>query len=260
MTGTTNALTSSDLLYNGLTYVIQHPFVNDPIRPGKVDRVIAASFAFGTTQTFQSEVDAFKNYPQIVIALKNAYHKFLKEGIAPDRGRRRIWRSARGGSTEYNHDRSGGGGGGGGGGRRRRGRRRHWRHRHNHRRRRQQRRQSAVGDSNGMSLPAVLDEVISVTGVYSYPYDQTPSSPPTDRVNGVIPNPLGPILLFGNALKIGGTATIGSTGGTGGAGGGRGGAGRGTPPPDSTPTLSSSRRAISRSMPIESWARLTAAT
>ena len=63
--------------------MIQHPFVNDPLRPGKVDRVIAASFAFGTTQTFQSEVDAYKNYPQIVIALKNAYHKFLKEGIAP---------------------------------------------------------------------------------------------------------------------------------------------------------------------------------
>ena len=83
MTGTTNALTSSDLLYNGLTYVIQHPFVNDPVRPGKVDRIVAASFAFGTTQTFQSEVDAYQNYPQIVIALKNAYHKFLKEGIAP---------------------------------------------------------------------------------------------------------------------------------------------------------------------------------
>ena len=83
LSGTANALTSSNLLYNGLQYVITHPFVNDPLRPGKVDRVIAASFAFGTTQTFQSEVDAYKNYPQIVIALKNAYHKFLKEGIAP---------------------------------------------------------------------------------------------------------------------------------------------------------------------------------
>ncbi len=45
--------------------------------------MIAASFAFGSTQTFQTEVDAYKNYPQVVIALKNAYHKFLKEGIAP---------------------------------------------------------------------------------------------------------------------------------------------------------------------------------
>ena len=81
--GTSNALTSSDLLYNGLQYVVQHPFVNDPLRPGKVDRVIAASFAFGSTQTFETEVDAYNNYPQVVIALKNAYHKFLKEGIAP---------------------------------------------------------------------------------------------------------------------------------------------------------------------------------
>ena len=57
--------------------------MNDPLRPGKVDRVIAASFAFGSTQTFQTEVDAYRNFPQVVIALKNAYHKFLKEGIAP---------------------------------------------------------------------------------------------------------------------------------------------------------------------------------
>ena len=83
LSGTSNALTSSNLLYNGLQYVVQHPFVNDPLRPGKVNRVIAASFAFGSTQTFATEVDAFKNYPQVVIALKNAYHKFLKEGIAP---------------------------------------------------------------------------------------------------------------------------------------------------------------------------------
>ena len=37
--GTSNALSSSDLLFNGLNYVAQHPFVNDPVRPGKVDRV-----------------------------------------------------------------------------------------------------------------------------------------------------------------------------------------------------------------------------
>ncbi len=75
-----------------------------------------------------------------------------------------------------------------------------------------------MGDSNGMSLPAVLDEVISVTGVYSFPYDQTPASPPTDQVDGVIPNPMGPILLLGASLTIGGTASS-TTGGTGGGGG-----------------------------------------
>ena len=46
--------------------------MNDPLRPGKTDRVIAASFALGSTQTFATEVDAYHNYPQVVIALKNA--------------------------------------------------------------------------------------------------------------------------------------------------------------------------------------------
>ena len=178
LSGTANALTSTNLLYNGLEYVIAHPFVNDPLRPGKVDRVIAASFAFGTTQTFQSEVDAYKNYPQIVIALKNAYHKFLKEGIVPIAAAGRIWRTP-GSGVGFELD-----------GRDRRRRQRQYggtsltgaNNADN----------SAVGDSNGMSLPAVLDEVISVTGVYSFPYDQTPASTPTDPVDGVVPNPLGP--------------------------------------------------------------------
>ena len=210
LTGTSNALTSSDMLYNGLTYVVQHPFVNDPLRPGKVDRVIAASFAFGSTQTFQTEVDAYKNYPQVVIALKNQYHKFLKEGIAPIAAAGQFGAplgagapsSTTGGTTggassgsttvvagDNNAD------------------------------------NSSLGDVNGMSLPAVLNEVISVTGVFSFPYDQTAASPPTDAVDGVIPSKLGPLLLFGDALTIGGTATAGSSNGGGGAGGGGAGGG-----------------------------------
>ena len=66
---------------------------------------------------------------------------------------------------------------------------------------------TALGDVNGMSLPAVLNEVISVTGVISFPYDQNATSTPVDQVDGVIPNPLGPILLFGSSLTIGGTAS-----------------------------------------------------
>jgi len=203
LSGTSNALTSSDLLYNGLQYVVQHPFVNDPLRPGKVDRVVAASFAFGSTQTFQTEVNAYKNYPQVVIALKNAYHKFLKEGIAPIAAAGQfgaplgagVPSSTTSGTTtripgDNNAD------------------------------------NSALGDVNGMSLPAVLNEVISVTGVFSFPYDQTPSSTPTDQVDGVIPNPLGPLLLFGDALTIGGTATAATSGG-GGGGGAAGGGGAG---------------------------------
>ncbi len=85
----------------------------------------------------------------------------------------------------------------------------------------------SLGDVNGMSLPAVLNEVISVTGVISFPYDQNATSTPVDQVNGVIPNPLGPILLFGNSLTIGGTATASTTGGGGGGAGGAGGGGAG---------------------------------
>ncbi len=62
--------------------MVEHPFVNDPIRPGQVDRVIAAVFAFGTPFTFQTEAEAYKQFPQVVIALKNEYHKLRKEGIA----------------------------------------------------------------------------------------------------------------------------------------------------------------------------------
>ena len=75
-----------------------------------------------------------------------------------------------------------------------------------------------MGDVKGISLPAVINEVISVTGVYSFPFQLTPSTAPIDTPTGVIPNKLGPILLFGNSLTIGGTASSSTTGGTGGTG------------------------------------------
>ncbi len=78
-----NALTDSQFLYEGLNYVATHPYVNDPVRPGQVDRIIASTMAFGTTETFQSEVDAFKRYPQVVISLKNELRKFRALGITP---------------------------------------------------------------------------------------------------------------------------------------------------------------------------------
>ncbi len=208
LSGTSNALTSSNLLYNGLEYVVQHPFVNDPLRPGKVDRVIAASFAFGSTQTFETEVDAYKNYPQVVIALKNAYHKFLKEGIAPIAASGQFGAPLGAGAPTTSSSTTGGSGttipqGNNNAD------------------------NSSLGDVNGMSLPAVLNEVISVTGVISFPYDQNATSTPVDQVDGVIPNPLGPILLFGSSLTIGGTAVASTTGAGGRTGGGGGNASTG---------------------------------
>ena len=61
----------------------KHPFVNDPVRPNQVDRVVAATFGFGTSETFDSEGSAYRRYPQIVIAFKNQLKKFRSLGIAP---------------------------------------------------------------------------------------------------------------------------------------------------------------------------------
>jgi hypothetical protein len=204
LSGTANALTDSNELYNGLQYVITHPFSNDPLRPGKVDRIVAASFAFGTGQTFQSEVDAYKNYPQVVIALKNAYHKFLKEGIAPIAASGEFGAPLGSGSSSTSGTGGTGGSSGSTGGT-------------SSLTGANNSTNSAVGDSNGMSLPAVLDEVISVTGVYSFPYDLTPASPPTDQPVTVLGRETyGPVLLLGSSATLGGTASTGSgsTGGT----------------------------------------------
>ncbi len=117
-----------------------------------------------------------------MIALKNAYHKFLKEGIAPiaASGEFGAPLGASGASASTTGCIIG-----------------------------DDRRigdrfdniadNSTVGDSNGMSLPAVLDEVISVTGVFSFPYDQTPASPPTDGPTAVLSRTTGPVLLLGNS-------------------------------------------------------------
>ena len=43
-----------------MKYVANHPYVNDPVRPGKVDRVIASTFAFGTTETFTERIHSLQ--------------------------------------------------------------------------------------------------------------------------------------------------------------------------------------------------------
>ena len=79
---------------------------------------------------------------------------------------------------------------------------------------------AAVGDDNGMSLPAVLNEVVSVAGSYSWPFTTGPATPPTNPVTTTVgvngrstPSPL-PVLVFGNATSLGGTATAGPTSST----------------------------------------------
>ncbi len=77
----TNA-TSSQYIYNAMKYVNQNPYAKDPIRPNKVDRIIATTFAFGTNQTFDTEGTAFKKYPQVVLSLKGQLGYMKHLGIA----------------------------------------------------------------------------------------------------------------------------------------------------------------------------------
>src|SRR5262249_13315855 len=158
---------------------------------------------------------AYRQFPQLVVALKNQYHKLRKEGIANIAATGELGApllalppTAVGGVGG-----GGVGGGGGGGGAGATGTGVGGRAHHNPAK-------AAGGDVKGISLPAIINEVISVTGVYSFPFTLTPSTSPIDTPTGVIPQPLGPVLLFGPNLTIGGTASSGTTGGTGGAGGG----------------------------------------
>jgi hypothetical protein len=65
---------------------------------------------------------------------------------------------------------------------------------------------ATTGDVNGISLPAVLNNVISVTGSYPFPYVGTAATDPTNPGSGVVPRPVGPVLLFGNGTTITGLA------------------------------------------------------
>jgi hypothetical protein len=60
----------------------------------------------------------------------------------------------------------------------------------------------SLGNYNGISLPAVLSDAISVTGSYPFPFTATATTPPTDPGTGVVPRPVGPVLLYGNGTTI----------------------------------------------------------
>ncbi|MDR3662756.1 MAG: S8 family serine peptidase, partial [Mycobacterium sp.] len=208
VSNTSNAVTSSQNVWKGMKYVATHPYVADPIRPNTVDRVVASTFAFGTLETFASEGDAYRRYPQVVNALKFQLHKFLKLGIAPIAASGELGEpyaaavastSSTGGtttgstssSTSSKGSSSGSSGTSGNG---------------NGIFGNDNSDNKNVGDDNGMSLPAILNEVISVTGTIPFPFTALPSTPPTDPPQGVVPRPTGPILVY-NGNTIGGTSS-----------------------------------------------------
>ena len=174
--GTTNATSSSQFVWKGLDYVAKHPFVNDPIRPNKTDRVVAAAFGFGTTTTFPSEGAAFHQFPQIVLSFKSKMQQLLKLGITPIAAAGQFGAPLNAGGTTTGTTTGGGSGG-----------------------TNNNSNNTSIGDNNGMSLPAVLNEVVSVTGTYPFPFSEGPDTPPTDPTVGTVPRPLGPILIYSSS-------------------------------------------------------------
>ncbi len=120
--------------------------------------MIASVYAFGTPFTYQTEADAYRQFPQTVIALKNEYHKLRKEGIANIAATGEFGAPLRRQRHDLLDDH-----------RRDRGH-------HDHSLATNNAENSRVGDVQGISLPAVFNEVISVTGVYSFPFIVTPST------------------------------------------------------------------------------------
>jgi hypothetical protein len=72
---------------------------------------------------------------------------------------------------------------------------------------------ATLGDQKGMSLPAVLNEVISVTGTYPFPYANAADASPDDPSPGVLPRPVAPVILVGNDTAAGtGAELLGNAG------------------------------------------------
>src|SRR5262249_13977658 len=153
-----------------LAYASSNPFVKDPVRPNKVDRVIAANMGFGTTQTFDTEGIAYRRFPQVVVAFKNQMHNLRQLGIQP------IAAAGEDGTPTGGTNPNG----------------------------------ANAGDFNGMSLPAILNEVMPAPGSYPSPFTPTASTPPNDPSQGILPRPTGPVLAVDNNSTGTGADVIGS--------------------------------------------------
>ncbi len=150
-------ITTNQAIFDALKFTAENPFVRDPVRPGQLNRVVTAALGFGTIETFDAEGTAFRAFPQITIAFKNQLHRFRNLGITPVAAAGQL-------GVPFGLDENLFG--------------------------------ELAGDVNGMTLPAVLNEVVSVTGTYSFPFEQGPTSPPTDPVSTVLGRSFGPATLF----------------------------------------------------------------
>ncbi len=207
ITASSNALTTTNAVYQGTVYAAQHPYVNDPVRPNKVDRVIAAVYGFGSTETFNTEGNAYRRYPQIAIAFKNQLKKFRALGITSIAASGQFGAPFASGSSSNSSGSSGSSGSSSGGtstgatGT-------------------NNANNTNDGDVNGMAFPAILNEMVSVTGTIPFPYVQTPSTAPTDPTIGTVQTNINntPATIFEEGIAVGGiqlsTSTSTSTGTT----------------------------------------------
>jgi hypothetical protein len=169
--------TTANIIWNGLQYLIQHPNTTDPTIPNTIDRVVSATFGFGTAFTFGTEGAAYKSFPQTTIALATQFARLRHVGITSVAAAGQLGTTQFGGTPDA----------------------------------------AGLLDPlrDSISLPAVINSVVSVTGSYSFPFATGPTTPPTDPSPGPLPNPRGPILVTNAAGAIIGadltTLTAGDT-------------------------------------------------
>ena len=159
-TTTTLGYTSNQAIFKALQYLSKNPYVNDPVRPGQKDRVIGSTMAWGTQTSFPTEGQAYKAYPQVVASFKQQLAKIRKMGITTVAAAGQFGQQQGSSSTTTTTT-------------------------------------ATTGDFNGMSMPAVLNEVVSVGGTTAMPFYLTPNSDPLDTNVGAYPRAFIPVQFSG---------------------------------------------------------------
>lgn len=161
-TGGANGGTTLNAVYRALEYVSKNPFVSDPIRANKQDRVIAANLGFGTNRIFRTEAEAFGRNKQSIVALKNQLHRLRGLGIAA---------VAPNGQTTVAVT-------------------------------------AAPDQTIAATVPSLLNEVISVGGVYGFPFEANNRTSPLDDVDTFAATAQFPVRLFPLGVPVAALAPL----------------------------------------------------
>ena len=162
--------TTANIIWNGVDWLTKHPNVADPLHPNTYDRVMSATFGFGTDVTFGTEGNAYAAYPQTTIALAGKFLQLRHMGITAIAAAGQLSTGQFGGTP------------------------------------------NAAGlldpIRDSISLPAVLNSVVSVTGSYSFPFATGPTADPVNTNSGLLANQSGPVLVTdASGAIIGGDLT-----------------------------------------------------